>query len=53
VKRRYPEDFDWDRLELECGHTVGTIAGTPDVKSRECRDCIEAWMLRRARAGKK
>jgi hypothetical protein len=47
VVKRTPKDFHHDTLELECGHTL-PVFSTSDSELRQCGDCIERWLLRRA-----
>jgi hypothetical protein len=46
--RRTPENLSWDKVDLDCGHTV-VIVVSHDLPSTDCRECVEAWMLRQAK----
>ena len=43
VIERSPEDFNFDRVILSCGHTAGLLRSDPSRKV-DCLRCAEQWM---------
>jgi hypothetical protein len=48
IVKATPKNFDTDIVELECGHTTSIFFGS-DEPTRECRECLDAWLRRNAR----
>jgi hypothetical protein len=43
IIERTPDDLDFDRLQLECGHAA-YIFGSLKFDSIDCSECVNRWM---------
>lgn len=57
ITRREPEDLDWNKVTLECGHSTQEIEGIqcPANEHRDgrvaCDDCAKAWIKQQTGKG--
>jgi hypothetical protein len=52
IVKATPKNFDTDAVELDCGHTTSTFFRSDDP-TRECRECLEAWLRRNGRRARR
>jgi len=43
ITSREPEDLNYDRITLECGHH-GYCSSFDEDQARNCRTCAEEWI---------